>query len=302
MSEFDDTLDPTVRVEPAPPPGPNPVRLRIDVAGLTDVGRVRTNNEDHFLIARLGRALVTLATNVPEDSLAGVHAAEAYAMLVADGMGGQAGGEVASREAVRGLIELAVETPDWILRLDERSRPELLRRFAERFRALQGALVERVRSAPELAGMGTTLTLACSLGADLVIAHAGDSRVYLFRGSQLHQLTRDHTMAQALADAGAITPEAVATHPMAHVLTNAIGAHEGGVRAELHHLLLEHGDQILLCTDGLTDMVGNEAIAHTLATTTSAEAACRALVDLALAGGGRDNVTVVLARYDFADQ
>jgi protein phosphatase len=104
-------------------------------------------------------------------------------------------------------------------------------------------------------------------------------------------------MAQALADAGAIRPEQVATHPSRHVLIGAITTQKGEAPAELQHLRLSDGDQVLLCSDGLTDMVSDEAIAGTLGRAGSAVKACRALVDLALEGGGRDNVTVVLARY-----
>jgi serine/threonine protein phosphatase PrpC len=299
MSEFNDTLDPTIRVVQPRNAAIDPARVTVDVGALTSAGRVRTNNEDHFLVARLGRALATLATNLPDDCFPAAHASEAYAMLVADGMGGAAGGEIASREAVRGILDLAIETPDWILLLDERTKTELLRRFAGRFRTLRESLVERVRAEPALAGMGTTLTIACSLGAELVVAHAGDSRVYLLRAGSLQQLTRDHTMAQALANAGVIRQDDVAVHPMAHVLTNALGTHEGTVQVELHSLVLEHGDHLMLCTDGLTDMVEDSAIMEALLGAASAEEACRELVRLALEGGGRDNVTVVVARYDF---
>jgi PPM family protein phosphatase len=145
--------------------------------------------------------------------------------------------------------------------------------------------------------MGTTMTLAGSVGPDLIIAHIGDSRAYVHRAGKLLRLTRDQTMAQALADAGAIRPEEVATHPSRHVLTGAITTHEGDVPVELQHLRLSDGDQLLLCSDGLTEMASDAAIAGALDTTGSAANACRALVDLALEAGGEDNVTVILARY-----
>jgi serine/threonine protein phosphatase PrpC len=141
--------------------------------------------------------------------------------------------------------------------------------------------------------------VAISLGADLVIGHIGDSRAYLLRGARLHRLTRDHTMAQALVDAGIANPQDAATKAMRHVLTAALGSTGERSDPEVQRLHLSDGDQLLLCTDGLTDMVEDKEIVSSLRDATSAEAACGVLVDRALAGGGRDNVTVVLARYQF---
>jgi protein phosphatase len=145
--------------------------------------------------------------------------------------------------------------------------------------------------------MGTTMTLAGNVGEDLVIAHVGDSRAYLFREGELRRLTRDQTMAQMLADAGEIRPEEVATHRLRHVLTGAITTEKGDVPAEFHLMRLLDGDQLLLSTDGLTEMATEQKISETLARAAPAQETCRALVDLALQGGGKDNVTVVLARY-----
>jgi protein phosphatase len=167
----------------------------------------------------------------------------------------------------------------------------------QRFQQVQKALTEQVRENPSLSGMGTTLTLVASLGANLLLVHAGDSRAYLFRQDRLHRLTCDHTMAQTLADIGAILPEQVATHPLRHALTNVLGGRGGLVRVECRELRLEDGDQILLCTDGLTDLVPDAAIRELLQRNTTAAEACRALVDLALEAGGEDNVTVALGRY-----
>jgi serine/threonine protein phosphatase PrpC len=149
--------------------------------------------------------------------------------------------------------------------------------------------------------MATTLTVAATLGADFLVVHVGDSRAYLFRRGRLEQLTRDHNLAQALADIGAIRPEEAATHRLRHVLTNVVGAKGDEIKVELQHLRLEDGDQVLLCTDGLTDMAADAAIAEVIGRPGPAAAACDALVELALAGGGKDNVTVVLARYHIPD-
>jgi protein phosphatase len=171
-----------------------------------------------------------------------------------------------------------------------------------RFQQVQEALRGQAREDPSLSGMGTTMTLTCSLGADLLLIHAGDSRAYLFRQDRLHRLTSDHTMAQSLADVGVISPQDVATHPMRHMLTNVLGGRSDQVRMECRELRLADGDQILLCTDGLTDMVPDEAIVEVLRSAATAADACRALVDQALNSGGKDNVTVVLGRYRIPEE
>ena len=242
----------------------------------------------------------TLLTNLPEGTVPARHADSAYGMLVADGMGGAAAGEVASRTAIRTLVDLALQTPDWIMRFDEDHAPQILDRMNVRFQQLRDVLIERARSDPKLLGMGTTMTLALSLEAHLLVAHIGDSRAYLLRDGELHRLTHDQTMAQSLADAGAIRPEDVSKHPLRHMLTGVITTKAGEIPVELHHVPLADGDQVLLCTDGLTDMLADAAIAETLRRKEPAEAACHTLVDRALEAGGKDNVTVAVAKYRFA--
>jgi protein phosphatase len=143
------------------------------------------------------------------------------------------------------------------------------------------------------------LTVAVSLGANLLIGHIGDSRAYLFRGRRLHQLTSDHTLAQALIDAGIADPEDSGTRAMRHVLTAALGSTGARVDPQVQRLYLNTNDQVLLCTDGLTEMVNDEVIASVLSEAPTAQSACQNLVDLALGAAGLDNITVVLARYKF---
>src|SRR5262249_22559632 len=146
--------------------------------------------------------------------------------------------------------------------------------------------------------MATTMTLACSSGQDLFLGHVGDSRAYLLRGSDLIRLTRDHTYAQELADAGRIEQRDVERHRFRHVLTRALGPQGDHIQVDVTRIGLQDGDQLLLCSDGLTGMLPEDRIRELLAGQT-ADAACRALIDAALAGGGKDNITVVLARYRF---
>lgn len=274
--------------------------VQVDLGGLSHQGKVRLNNEDHYLVVRANRSLETLLTNLETDVLPPRFEETGYGMPVADGMGGMAAGEVASRLALLTLVELVVNTPDWIMRMDQRENAErVMQRLTQRFRLVDAALKEEARSDPKLIGMGTTLTLAASLGADLFLGHIGDSRAYLLRGGRLYQLTRDDTLAQALIDAGVAQPKDRTTNAMRHVLTAALGSTGEQTDPEVHRLRLADGDQVMLCTDGLTEMVDDEAIGSTLRDAISADEACRNLIDLALKAGGKDNATVVIARYRF---
>ena len=283
------------------PVDPASSMVKVDIASSTHTGHVRTNNEDHYLVVRVQRSLQTMMTNLIDGSLPDRFDEVAYGMLVADGMGGCAAGEVASSQALIKLIELAVETPDWVMRMHQRENADtVMRRMTERFRLIDSAMREQAESDPSLMGMGTTLTVAASLGAELFVGHIGDSRAYLFRNGRLHQLTRDNTLAQELIDAGIARPEDTATQAMRHVLTAALASGEQA-DPQIQRFHLSDGDQVLLCTDGLTGMVRDETIATILNDADSANRACQTLIDLALAAGGADNITVVLARYRFPD-
>ena len=283
------------------PPREFSSQVRIDVAAFSDKGKVRERNEDHFFVGRGGRHLETLLTNIPTSDVPTRFDETGYLMIVADGMGGHAGGEVASRMAITTLINIVLHMPDWILRLDEEHAQKVMDRAAERYRKVHEALQEKARLDPKLRGMGTTMTAAYSIGDDLFVAHVGDSRAYLFRDGKLQLLTQDQTQAQLMADIGMISQKEVARHRLRHVLTNALGGSEKAVRVDIQRLKLTNADRLLMCTDGLTDMVDNEGIARVLAGTESSDEACRRLVDLALENGGKDNVTVVLARYSIPE-
>ena len=273
-------------------------RVRMDVAALTDKGRLRQRNEDHYFVARGGRNLTTLLTNVPPEDIPSPAAETCYVMIVADGMGGHAGGEVASRMAIATLMNIILHAPDWILRLeDDEHAHKVIQRAAARCQQIHEALLRRARLDPDLAGMGTTMTAALSLGDDLFITQVGDSRAYRFRAGTLQCLTRDQTQAQLLADEGVISQQDVARHRLRHVLTNALGGFHSDVRVDIKRWKLADGDRLLLCSDGLTDMVDDAHIADVLAREAGSDETCRLLVDSALENGGKDNVTVVLASY-----
>jgi protein phosphatase len=271
--------------------------VRVEAAGLSHRGAVRDHNEDHFLVARVERSLETLSTSLPSGEVPDRFGDHGCLMMVADGMGGAAGGEVASRTAISALVNIVLDVPDWIMRMDDEAEMELSRRAIQYCRQVNSALVARAQARPELSGMGTTMTVAYNVGEDLSLAHVGDSRAYLLRGDKLRQLTRDHTHVQRLIDAGTITREQGEKHRLRHVLTNVMGGTDESVHVDLRRLKLVEGDVLLLCTDGLSEVLGDDRIGEVLGSAETPESACRKLVDLALEGGGPDNVTVVAARW-----
>jgi PPM family protein phosphatase len=272
--------------------------VKVEFGGLSHKGKVRPINEDHYLITRLGRDQETLLTNLAAGDVPQHFQEWGYAMVVADGMGGAARGEEASRLAISTLAHLGLQFGKWNLRINKQIAREVTER-AERFYQRVGeAVIEEGRTDPSLKGMGTTLTGAFSAGSDLFVASVGDSRVYLFRRGRLLQLTRDQTYSQLLADTGQIPQHEVSTHHLRHILTDAIGVGAGKVNVNVRHLPLLDEDRLLLCTDGLTEMVDEEEIAGVLMRDQPAQDACQTLVDLALEHGGEDNVTVLLAKYE----
>jgi serine/threonine protein phosphatase PrpC len=271
--------------------------VEVDVSGLSDQGKVRARNEDHFIVTRIGRYLETVLTTLPPGEVPERAEESGYALIVADGMGGHAGGELASRMAISGLMKLVLAMPDWIFRVDETVAANATQRSKRRIRHLNTLIIEYGRQDPDFRGMGTTLTIARIMGSQLQVVHVGDSRAYLLRQERLHRLTRDHTYVQLLVDSGELTEEQAARFGARHVLVNALGGFTDDVEVDVDRLTLKSGDRLLLCSDGLTDLVEDDAIRQVLMDCRKSADACRRLVDLALERGGRDNVTVVVATY-----
>src|SRR3954465_663907 len=235
--------------------------IRVDVSALSHTGYRRTNNEDHYLVVRLGRTFETVSTSLPPGDVP-EHTEEVnHVMIVADGMGGHRAGEIASRMAIATLVNLALDVPDWIFRMDEAHAHQIEQRSRARVQEVGATLIESGQRNPALAGMGTTLTAARSLGRDLVITHVGDSRAYLLRAGNLLRLTRDHTFAQLLVETGHLKPGDIAASPHRHVLTNALGGSSVDVQVDTDRLQLENGERLLLCSDGLTDLMADGSIA-----------------------------------------
>jgi protein phosphatase len=243
--------------------------------GLTDIGRVRPTNQDAFA------ALNPLSL-----------------WVVADGMGGHAGGAVASRIAVETTREYIQANSDSL----RRDRTDHSRMLLQRAIAVSNnAILQEALTDPMLSGMGTTiLILHITAGRDAVatVAHVGDSRAYLLRGTTCTPLTRDHSAVEEYVRQGWITPDQALTHPHRHLLSRALGT-EAHVEPDIATHPLEPDDLLLLCTDGLTKMLDDRQIADTiLGASSSPDAICRGLVEEANSRGGLDNTTVVIVRLD----
>lgn len=203
-------------------------------------------------------------------------------LALADGVGGHVGGECAATLAVSALIGLDRAEPD----------DDLLGALRTAVDAGNAAIAMAVAERPELHGMASTLTAMLFAGSRMGLAHVGDSRAYLLRDHELRQLTTDDTFVRPLIDAGELTPAQARTHPMRSVLLHSLSGRE--LEPSLRMVCPYPGDRYLLCSDGLSDVVDDAAIAQTLAVP-DRDTAADELVELALAGGGPDNITVVLA-------
>lgn len=271
-------------------------------AGKTDLGRVRKNNEDQFLVAELTKHL-----RVTQSSVDSVHTGTwsggvmGHLLVVADGMGGIAGGEVASGLAVETISWHVARTMPWFFRYQDGREKEL---EAELVRAVEKCdeTVADAGAASQFHRMGTTLTMAYVLWPRLYVVHAGDSRCYIHRSGKLVRMTKDHTVAQQAVERGILTEEQAKTSPFGNALWNCIGGGTEGVRPDVYHLTLQPGDELLLCSDGLTRRLEDTDVQSILARSATPEAACDALIAAANEAGGQDNITVVVARVRALDQ
>ena len=205
-------------------------------------------------------------------------------LVVADGVGGHAAGEVASSVAVGVLAGLDEDSPGG----------DLLDRLSTAVRSANSHLRDMVSGDPDLRGMGTTVTALLRAGSRFGLVHVGDSRGYLLRDGQLQQITRDHTFVQSLLDEGRITAEEADHHPQRNLITNALDGRED-VELDLSVRETRAGDRYLLCSDGLSNMVSQDTIRDTLADEASTDVAVERLVELALKAGGSDNITAIVA-------
>jgi protein phosphatase len=269
----------------------SPHRMQLEFGAATHKGYVRAINEDHYVIVRRRRTNEIVRTNLPPDNLA-LSDDTAFGMIVADGMGGANFGEFASRLALQRMFELAQQATSWVMKYTDLDVQQIRLRVQAYVGEIQATLREYTDADPALAGMGTTWTSAHLLLPHVLVVHVGDSRAYLMHRGELHQITRDETVAQAYVDAG-MDPSTV--NKFRHLLLNSLGGDSDDVTAQIHQLEIEPGDKLLLCTDGLSGMVPDDQIASILQQSGTPQSACDMLISAALNSGGKDNVTAVLA-------
>jgi serine/threonine protein phosphatase PrpC len=239
--------------------------MRLSSFAGSDVGRLRSGNEDSYFCGQT-------------------------VFAVADGLGGHQGGEVASAAAVEPLARL-----DGHEFTDPSEAAEAL---ANAIHEANQAILDRAAGDPSLYGMGTTVTAAAVAGDHLQLAHVGDSRAYLFRDGSFDQVTTDHTVVGELVRRGRLTAAQAAVHPERSILTRAVGLDPRIPVDTPDPIDLHPGDQVLLCSDGLTEVVPDPGIAEILTAQPDGHAACQALIDTANSNGGPDNITVVLLRVE----
>jgi protein phosphatase len=266
--------------------------LTLRVAARSECGPVRSNNEDRFLVVRFDRTTTPIATNIDEALLPSLPPQSFWALAVADGMGGHAAGEVASTLALTLALQFSQQGSRWYVAIRDPEVREITVRIESILQSVDRAISQHASTRAAYDGMGTTLTVAAAVGDRLFISHIGDSRAYLLRKDRLARLTRDHSLAQDLVDAGALNPVSVARHSSRHVLTQAMG--RGDILLDIHVHVLEDGDRLLLTTDGVTDSIADAELEE-LARPGDTRAACERLVSRALAAGSKDNVTAIVA-------
>jgi len=273
---------------------PKPRDDEIDAFGLTHAGKVRRDNQDHYLLCTLHKTIRVHSTSLPKPDFVD-RPSERLAMvaMVADGVGGAAGGETASRSAVVTVAAYLTHVMECYYRVDPRDEQAFFNALLDAAREAHQAVLTRAKADAGLEGMATTLTIGLGVWPSLYVLHVGDSRLYLLRDQVLTQLTRDQTWAQDLVDEGVLPPAVAPTSPLSHVLTSAIG---GASAPQVTRFELQRGDTALFCTDGLTKHVPDARIRECLTTMSSAQGACAVLLEDALAGGGSDNITIVVIR------
>jgi serine/threonine protein phosphatase PrpC len=250
--------------------------MKIAIGKKTDIGRVREANED------------SLYVELPQE---GTDSSERYVlMLVADGMGGQVAGKEASETAVDVMTALFAAKA-------KTGKPlkDIKKFILDAFHDANQAVFEKGKS--KAAEMGTTLTAALIDNKNAYIGHVGDSRAYLLRGREIRQLTEDHTLATDMLKKGRATAEEMRTSPMRSMLTRSIGTKEEVVVDDPVGIELADGDVLVLCTDGLTNLVEEQEILSAVHNTTDVQKACDTLVDKARKQGGYDNITVIAAEF-----
>lgn len=245
--------------------------MKLIAHGKTDKGLVREENEDVFCIE-----------------------GDYGFLAVADGMGGYASGEVASKMVIDIIRDYLKNEEEPLAEEYHPKYSKLTNRMMSGIRLANRAIYDASRSQSKLNGMGTTVAAVLFSGDRLSIAHVGDSRVYLIRGGNIEQITDDHTVVSEQVERGLMTKEEATESHMRHILTRALGT-APEVKVDMDELTVSEGDKFVLCTDGLSELVSDDEILFTVLSSNTPEVACNELVNMAIQKGGDDNVTVIVA-------
>ena len=261
------------------------LRIRLDSFGASQIGRTRRSNQDRYCLLPVG--------SLPNCFLG-----------VADGIGGGPGGGEASTLVVETMQKFVGEESGMLIRPDRRDG-EILETLHRGLRRCHEGLQREVEHFPEWSGMGTTLTAALVLWPKMYLVHLGDARAYLMNRGTLRRLTRDHTYGQALLEAGVLNATTIRTSAMRFVLSNFLSGDlpekDPEVHPDVEVAILEPGDTVLLCTDGLTDVIPDDELGRILLREDPPETLCREMLDLARDRQARDDTTAVVARFAMVD-
>jgi serine/threonine protein phosphatase PrpC len=285
---------PAVWSQSVPTTDQKPRDDEIDVFGLSHRGKVRAENQDHFLVATVHKHVQVLQTSLSAPQrLPLADERVAFIAMVADGVGGGVGGEEASSTTVEVATQYVVGSSNCYYHADPNDEKFIQVLQAAALRSHE-AVKERAATIVGSRSMATTLTLFMGVWPRYFVLQVGDSRCYLFRDGKLTQLSRDQTIAQELVDKGVMTRATAEQSKLSHVLSSAIGAEEA--LPVVTQLRADWGNVHLLCTDGLTKHVSDGRIAEVLGAMTSARQACETLLEMALADGGTDNISIIVGR------
>jgi protein phosphatase len=270
------------------------VGVSVEAFGLSDRGKVRDANEDHFVIAQVNKSVEVRQTSLPPDDVGrSFETAAAHLFAVADGVGGRPEGDLASGRTLSAMLSYLGKAASCFQGFDANAEQQLFEKLESAVREVHEELVQEY-GGHSMRLPATTLTLVLLVWPRAYHIQVGDSRAYVRRGGRLQQLTRDQTLGEYMVSLGAWTDEQAAKAPSAANLSSAIGGTE--LLPVVGLIDLAPGDTLMLCTDGLTKHVSDEQIASVLGRGESAVAMSTTLVDEALAAGGSDNVTVVVVQ------
>ncbi len=274
--------------------GRKPVDDEVDCYGLTHQGKVRKENQDHFLVSSLHKRMEVHLTSLPDAGrLYGESERLAFLAMVADGVGGGPGGEAASRLALEAVSQYTAQSMDCYYTADPADDQTFTKALADAALHCHNDVRKRSDAEPGK-GMATTLTLMLFVWPRAYLLQVGDSRYYLLRDDELTQISRDQTLAQVLVDDGVFSRSEASKSPLAHVLSSAIGGSE--TTPVVTGIDQGWGHVHMICSDGLTKHVSDDRIAEWLRTMTSAKQVCEDLLQDALDDGGSDNITLIVVR------